>query len=105
MPLTSKITDQPRDRPARPIPAEEREKHVILSLTVPPSSKVADTTALVTAVFQFIDSLNKLSLRPETKTKLKKSREELDKAIKEDTEKEAKEEVCSNMFNLLPYFN
>ena len=89
-----KITDQPRDRPARPIPAEEREKHVILSLSVPSSSNVADTAGLVSAMFQFIDSLNKLNLRPETKAKLKKNREEVDKKIKDEAEKEAKEEVC-----------
>ncbi|KAF8913918.1 hypothetical protein CPB84DRAFT_1757911 [Gymnopilus junonius] len=87
------ITDQPRERPTRPIPPEEREKHIILSLTVPPSSKVADTIPLITAMFQLVDSLNKLSLRPETKTKLKKSREEVDKVIKEEAEKEAKEEA------------
>ncbi|PPQ72906.1 hypothetical protein CVT26_014569 [Gymnopilus dilepis] len=87
------ITDQPRDRPARPIPAEEREKHVILSLSVPSSSNVADTAGLVSAMFQFIDSLNKLNLRPETKAKLKKNREEVDKKIKDEAEKEAKEEA------------
>ena len=44
-------------------------------------------------MFQFIDSLVKVSLRSETRVKLKKIREDLDKDIKEDAEKEKKEEV------------
>jgi len=86
------ITDQARDRPNKPIPGEEREKHVILSLNVH-SAHAADTIPLLNAVFLFIDSLNKISLRPETKIKLKKIRDDLDKDIKEDAEKEKKEEA------------
>ncbi|KAF8165327.1 hypothetical protein B0H34DRAFT_233751 [Crassisporium funariophilum] len=88
------ITDQPRDRPTTAIPAEEREKHVILTLNAPSPSNAADTAPLVAAMFQFIDQLSKVTLRPETRTKLKKTREVLDKTIKEDAEKEQKEEVC-----------
>ncbi|TFK43513.1 hypothetical protein BDQ12DRAFT_675096 [Crucibulum laeve] len=87
------ITDQPRDRPDAPLPTEKREKHVILSLTAPSGSHVTDTVPLVAAMFQFIDSLNKINLRPETKNKLKKIREDLDKTLKEDSEKEKKEEL------------
>ncbi|KDR83722.1 hypothetical protein GALMADRAFT_236069 [Galerina marginata CBS 339.88] len=87
------ITDQPRDRPAMPLPAEEREKHLILSLSAPSSSHVADTVPLITALFQLVDALNKISLRPETKSKLKRAREEVDKEIKEEAEKDAKEEA------------
>ena len=93
--LTSflQITDQPRDRPGVPVPVEEREKHVILSLRAPSPSEAKDTVPLVNAVFHLIDSLNKLHLRPETKTKLKKTREDLDKSMKVEAEKEQKEEV------------
>ncbi|KAF9485337.1 DUF1682-domain-containing protein [Pholiota conissans] len=87
------ITDQPRDRPATPLALEDREKHVILNLVAPPSSHIADVTPLVAAIFQLIDSLNKVSLRPETKTKLKKIREDTDKEIKSEAEKEQKEEA------------
>ncbi|THV08549.1 DUF1682-domain-containing protein [Dendrothele bispora CBS 962.96] len=87
------ITDQPRDRPDAPIPVEKREKHVILSLSVPPGSSAAATAPLVEAIFPFIDSLSKVSLRPETKNKTKKAREDLDKQLKEDAEKEKKEEM------------
>jgi len=45
-------------------------------------------------MFQLVDSLNKIHLRPETKHKLKKIREDIDKTIKEEAEKEKKEEVC-----------
>lgn len=49
--------------------------------------------ALVSALFPFIDSLSQVNLRPETKTKLKKIREDLDKDLKADSEREKKEEV------------
>lgn len=87
------ITDQPRDRPSAPLPADEREKHVILCLTVPPSSRSNDTLAFVIGLFPFIDSLSKVHLRPETKAKLRKVREELDKELKADAEKGKKEEM------------
>ena len=86
------ITDQPRERPEKPIPAQDRERHVILNLALPSSSAAADTVPLVAAIFQLIDNLNKISLRPETKSKLKKARDEIDRAIKEESEKEKKEE-------------
>ncbi|KAK7470639.1 hypothetical protein VKT23_002063 [Stygiomarasmius scandens] len=87
------VTDQPRDRPDAPIPVEKREKHVILSLSVPSGSSAAATAPLVEAIFPFIDSLSKVSLRPETRTKIKKARDDLDKQLKEDAEREKKEEL------------
>ncbi|KAF5370112.1 hypothetical protein D9758_001041 [Tetrapyrgos nigripes] len=85
------VTDQSRDRPDGPNPADKREKHVILSLAIgsPPSA----TAPLVEAMFPFIDSLSKVTLRPETKNKIKKTRDDLDKQLKEDAEKERKEEL------------
>lgn len=47
-------------------------------------------------MFNFVDIVDtKLgpTLRPETKSKLKKTREELDKQLKEDSSKEKNEEV------------
>ena len=92
------MTDQPRERPNLPIPVSEREKHIILSLSVPPPSRVADTQSLVTALFALVDALSKVSLRPETKVKIKRIREEVDKEIKEDSEKDKKDEVCISLF-------
>jgi len=89
------ITDQPRERPHLPIPTAEREKHIILSLSVPPPSQVADTLPLITALFALVDILPKVSLRPETKAKIKKTREEVDKEIKEDSEKDKKDEAAA----------
>ncbi|KAH6914894.1 hypothetical protein BKA70DRAFT_1257364 [Coprinopsis sp. MPI-PUGE-AT-0042] len=86
------VTDQPRERPTKPLAPEEREKRVILSLRLPSPAHAADTVPLVNAVFQWIDNLTKISLRPETKSKLKKIREETDKVIKEDLERDKKEE-------------
>ncbi|TFK28725.1 DUF1682-domain-containing protein [Coprinopsis marcescibilis] len=86
------VTDQPRERPAKPLAPEEQEKHVILTLHLPSPSHAADTVPLVTTVFQLIDNLNKINLRPETKVKLRKAREEASKDIKEESEKEKREE-------------
>ncbi|KAF8655255.1 hypothetical protein AX16_003157 [Volvariella volvacea WC 439] len=88
------ITDQPRSRPSKPVPVAEREKHVILNLVAPPSSDVTATVDLVAAIFSMIDALNKINLRPETKAKLRKVREDLDVALKEDAEREKKEELA-----------
>ncbi|KAF8639929.1 hypothetical protein AX17_001179 [Amanita inopinata Kibby_2008] len=87
------VTDQPRQRPRRPIPSEDREKHVILSLSAPPPSRANETVAFVAALFSFIDALPRLNLSPETKVKLKKAREVLDKDLKVDAEKGRKEEL------------
>jgi hypothetical protein len=89
------VTDQPRVRPDGPVAPNERHKHVILSLIAPSPGHAEDTTALVAAIFPFIDSLSQLNLRPETKTKLRKVREDLDKDLKADSEREKKEEVES----------
>ncbi len=87
------ITDQPRVCPSAPLTPEEREKHVILTLRAPPAAYVADVTPLVAALFQLVDALGKINLRPETKAKLRKGREELDRTLKIEAEKEQKEEV------------
>ena len=71
---------------------------MILSLTAPPPSRAADTLPLIAALFGIIDSLPKISLRPETRTKLKKTREDVDKMIKEDSEKDKKDEVRGPLF-------
>ncbi|KAF7775912.1 hypothetical protein Agabi119p4_4305 [Agaricus bisporus var. burnettii] len=87
------ITDQPRDRPSRPLDPEEREKHVVLNVVMPSASHMKDLQTFVDGLFTFIDSLSKVHLRPETKSKLKKIREGLDKDLKADAEKDKKEEV------------
>ncbi|KAA1466390.1 DUF1682-domain-containing protein [Dentipellis sp. KUC8613] len=86
------ITDQPRTRPTRL--TYPHDKRVLLSLKSIPPSKAADSVALVAAVFSFIDSLEKISLRPETKTKLKKAREEFSSELKEELEKDKREEAA-----------
>jgi hypothetical protein len=86
------ITDQPRVRPSV-VPAN-REKRVILSLAVPPLSDAAVSAKLVSAVFGLIDALEKINLRPETKTKIKKTRENFAKTLKDESEREAREEAA-----------
>lgn len=58
--------------------------------------------ALITFIFNFIDSLAKLNLHPETRAKLKKSRDELEKELKVDAEKEKKEQVKWSFISFLP---
>jgi len=87
------VTDQPQHRPLGPIPEEAREKHVILNLELPHPSCAGDTTAIVSAMFSFIDSLNKLSVHPEIKAKLKRTREDLVKELKSEVEKEKREQL------------
>jgi len=86
------ITDQPRVRPR--VVSANREKRVILSLAVPPLSDAAVSAQLVSAVFGLIDALEKINLRPETKTKIKKTRENFAKTLKDDAEREAREEAA-----------
>lgn len=106
------LTDQPRYRPLVPVPANQRSKHLILSLTLPSPSAATATLPLITGIFQLIDviagaggwgigkgpstgksgvGLNP-SLKPETRTKLKKSREDVDKELAEEAVKEKREE-------------
>lgn len=106
------LTDQPRLRPLVPVPASQRSKHLILSLKLASPSAAAATLPLITAIFQLVDviaaeggwgigkspatgkhgvGLNP-SLKPETRTKLKKVREDVDKQLAEEAKKEKKEE-------------
>jgi hypothetical protein len=89
---TPQITDQPRVRPS--VVSGNREKHVILSLAVPSTSHVDISTPLVSAIFRLIDALEKINLRPETKSKIKKTRENFAKSLKDETEREAREEAA-----------
>jgi hypothetical protein len=89
---TPQITDQPRVRPG--VVSANRAKHVILSMAVPPTSDVDVSTRLVSAVFGLIDALEKINLRPETKSKLKKTRENFSKSLKDEAEREAREEAA-----------
>ena len=86
------ITDQPRVRPN--VVSANRAKHVILSLAVPPLSHAAGSTRLVSAVFGLIDALEKVNLRPETKSKIKRTRENFAKTLKDEVGREAREEAA-----------
>jgi len=94
--ISLSITDQPAERPTLPLLPEEREKHVIVKLSVPSGSQVEDTKEFLASLFQLVDIVGtKLgsALRPETKNKLKKVREDLDKQLKVEATKEQKEEA------------
>ena len=95
--ISLSITDQPAERPTLPLLPEEREKHLIVKLSVPSGSQVEDTKVFFSSLFQLVDIVGiKLggALRPETKNKLRKVREDLDKQLKAESAKEKKEEVC-----------
>ncbi len=60
-------------------------------MTVPPLLHAAASTRLVSALFGLIDALEKINLRPETKSKIKKTRESFAKTLKDEAEREARE--------------
>ena len=87
------ITDQPAERPTLP---EERERHVIVKLLIPSGLQVNDTKEFVTSLFQLVDVVGtkfSSALRPDTKSKLRKTREDLDKQLRIEATKEQKGEV------------
>jgi len=88
------ITDQPDTRPTKgAIPAENKERHLIISLTLPPPSESTVTEPLVQDVLSLIDFLDaKTTLRDDVARKLSKYRTELDALLtKEFTEPSAEE--------------
>ncbi|KAI0771646.1 DUF1682-domain-containing protein [Trametes elegans] len=99
------LTDQPRTRPERPLSPSERTKRLILTLALPPASDAAATVPLVAAAFQLVDVVAgegrlpgargglSAALRPETRTKLRKTREEVERALREDAVREKREEA------------
>ena len=86
------LSDQPSVQPDE-APAT-RSRSLVLTLTPPPPSDANATVSLVTAVFALVDSLDKLGLRPETKTKLRKAREDFAVKLKDAREREAREEAA-----------
>lgn len=78
-----------------PVLPEHRWRHVILTLRLPSPSEAGATVPLVRAVFALIDTLEspKFNLRPETKTKLRRTREELDETLRKESEAEQREEA------------
>ena len=83
---TCKVTHDQSRRDSYPL---------ILSLRLPPDANASVTVPLVKAIFTLVDTLDaKLNLRPETKSKLRKAREDLDERMRKELEAEKKEEVC-----------
>lgn len=106
------LTDQPRTRPLAPLPASQRKKRLILTLRLPPASDAKATVPLTAAAFQLVDVIAAAggwgigkgaggrggvglapSLRPETRTKLKATREKIEKDIREEAVREKREEA------------
>lgn len=92
-------------RPAAPLAPSARTKRLILSLRLPQNAHASATVPLVTAMFQLADVVageGKLpgvrgglhaALRPETRTKLRRTREEVEKQIREEAAREQREEA------------
>jgi hypothetical protein len=98
--LSLSITDQPYEKPRSPAQCSSNKsikKHVILTLSVPTPARAGDTLPMVTAIFNVIDTLGNISLRPETKAKIKKAREDFEKLVKQEIEREKKETVRLNI--------
>jgi hypothetical protein len=95
--ISLSITDQPAERPTLPSLPEERERHVNVKLSVPSGSQVNDTKEFVSSIFQLVDIVGTKfgsTLRPDTKSKLRKTREELENQLRVEAKKEKKDEVC-----------
>ncbi|CAE6512323.1 unnamed protein product [Rhizoctonia solani] len=89
------ITDQPPERPeSGPLLANQRERHLLLSLTVPEPSEAKDTVPLIKEIFSLVDAIDqKPGFKVETYKKLKKTRVELDAELTKEAEKEKRDEV------------
>ncbi|CAE6445564.1 unnamed protein product [Rhizoctonia solani] len=89
------ITDQPSERPeSGPLPANQRERHLLLSLSVPEPNEAKDTVALVKEVFALVDLIDqKPGFKVETYKKLKKTRVDLDVELAKEAEKEKRDEA------------
>ena len=101
------ITDQPHERPhsaASYVAQKHSSKRVLLDISIPQHPN--DILPLVDAVFALVDQLaaGKVVLRPETKAKIRKAREDVEKEIKEEEFKEKKEEVCPVSFVRTAHF-
>jgi len=95
--ISLSITDQPAERPTVPQPLEERERHIIVKLSVPSGSQVKDTKEFVTSLFQLVDIVGAKfgsALRPDTKSKMRKIRDDLHQQLKIEATKEQKEEAA-----------
>lgn len=108
--ISLSITDQPAERPTS---LEERERHVIVKLSIPSGSQVNDTSEFVSSLFRLVDIVGTKyasALRPDTKSKLRKTREDLDKQLRIEATKEQKGEVrcfpCYAILSLIdpPFF-
>ncbi|KIK97155.1 hypothetical protein PAXRUDRAFT_136887 [Paxillus rubicundulus Ve08.2h10] len=93
------ITDQPPERPhtaSSYVTEKLKNKRVVLNLTLPDAAKADEVLHIVDAAFVLVDILaaGKVVLRPETKTKIKKVREDVVNDIKQEEVKEKKEEAA-----------
>ncbi|QRV72748.1 endoplasmic reticulum membrane protein [Ceratobasidium sp. AG-Ba] len=108
------ITDQPAERPENgPVPANQRERHLLLSLYVPEPSEATNTVPLLKEVFNLVDVVDqKAAFKIEacilvmivsspadsailfqTHKKLKKTRADLDVELQKEAEKEKRDEA------------
>lgn len=89
------LTDQPFERPTKgPIPAEKRQRLLILTLRAPKStSDVHKALELLQLGCNVVDALDQsiIKLRNETLAKLRKTRAQVDKELLEEATKEQRE--------------
>ncbi|KAL4081882.1 hypothetical protein V8B97DRAFT_2031502 [Scleroderma yunnanense] len=92
------ITDQPQERPSVSALAT-KSKRVILTFDLP--KDVDSILPLLEGTFTLVDVLasGKVALRPVTRAKIKKVREDVEKVIKEEAAKEKREEADEDKRN------
>lgn len=87
------ITDQPPNQPTRgPLPPKHQSRHVILTLRMPSPSNAHLHAPIIEAVFNIIDLLGKVPVKPETTKKLRKIRQDVDAELAKEFEKRQKED-------------
>lgn len=89
------ITDQPEERPTVSALAA-KSKRLVITLNLP--RDVDDILPLLEGTFALVDLLatGKVTFRPDTRAKIKKVREDVEKGIKEEASKEKKEEAAED---------
>jgi len=90
------ITDQPDERPSVSTLATTTSKRVVLTFNLPKDAH--SILPLLEGIFALVDLLasGKVTFRTDTRAKIKKVREDVEKEIREEASKEKKEEAAED---------
>lgn len=92
------ITDQPDKRPSTSV-LDTKSKRVVLTLRLPTTTEgMRDVVHLLEGTFTLMDALaaGRVTFRPETRVKIRRVREDMQRVILTEAEKTKKEEVVED---------